>query len=185
MILKWGIMNRNIFWHMHTNIGTTSRQLHIYLIKLKSIVYENSYNNICYISHTGGRLNIKKSSYQYRDSHVEDKTVSPTVLSLTWESPYPGKTVFIFLDGALVLSNTMKQHITNIKCVLQTQWWIKYWDADNGIRHINSFIVTECDDWCQFGSPQHPMAVYTNCISFQRTKNMKVSQHHRWPNLQM
>ena len=107
MILKWGIMNRNIFWHMHTNIGTTSRQLHIYLIKLKSIVYENSYNNISYISHTGGRLNIKKSSYQYRDSHVEDKTVSPTVLSLTLESPYPGKTVFIFLDGAVSIRKTV------------------------------------------------------------------------------
>ena len=37
-----------------------------------------------------GRLNIKMPSYQYRDSHVKDKTVSPTVLSLTWESPYLG-----------------------------------------------------------------------------------------------
>ena len=44
---------------------------------------------------SGGRLNIKSSSYQYRDSHVKDKTVSPTVLSLTWESPYLGKMVFI------------------------------------------------------------------------------------------
>ena len=39
----------------------------------------------------GGRLNIKMSSYQYRHPHVKDKTV----LSLTWESPYLGKTVFI------------------------------------------------------------------------------------------
>ena len=44
---------------------------------------------------TGGRLNIKMPSYQYRNFHVKDKTVSPTVLSLTWESPYMGKTVFI------------------------------------------------------------------------------------------
>ena len=43
----------------------------------------------------GDRLNIKMPSYQYRDSHVKDKTVSPTVLSLTWESPYLRKTVFI------------------------------------------------------------------------------------------
>ena len=45
----------------------------------------------------GGRLNtcIKMSSYQYRNPHVKDKTVSPTVLSLKWESPYLGKTVFI------------------------------------------------------------------------------------------
>ena len=38
-----------------------------------------------------GRLNIKMLSYQYRDSHVKDKTVSPTVLSLTWDIPIPGK----------------------------------------------------------------------------------------------
>ena len=49
--------------------------------------------------HPGGRLNIKLSSYQYRDSHAKDKTVSPTVLSLTWESPYLEKTVFILRRG--------------------------------------------------------------------------------------
>ena len=38
-------------------------------------------------------------SYHYRDSHVKDKTVSPTVLSLTWESPYLGKKVFILRRG--------------------------------------------------------------------------------------
>ena len=31
---------------------------------------------------SGGHLNIKMPSYQYRDSHVKDKTVLPTVLSL-------------------------------------------------------------------------------------------------------
>ena len=46
-----------------------------------------------------GRLNIKIPSYQYRDSHIKDKTVTPTVLSLTWESPYLGKTVFILRRG--------------------------------------------------------------------------------------
>ena len=40
-------------------------------------------------------INIKISSYQYRDSHVKDKTVS----SLAWESPYLGKTVFILRQG--------------------------------------------------------------------------------------
>ena len=39
----------------------------------------------------GGRLNIKVPSYQYRDSHVKE--------SLTWESPYLGKTVFILRRG--------------------------------------------------------------------------------------
>ena len=36
------------------------------------------------------------SSYQYRIPHVKDKT---TVLSLTWESPYLGKKVFILRQG--------------------------------------------------------------------------------------
>ena len=53
---------------------------------------------------SGGRLNIKMPSYQYRDPHVKDKTVSPTVLSLTWESPYLGKTVFILRRGPGSLS---------------------------------------------------------------------------------
>ena len=47
----------------------------------------------------GGRLNIKMSSYQCRNHHVKDKTVSPTVLSLTWESPYLEKTAFILRQG--------------------------------------------------------------------------------------
>ena len=37
-----------------------------------------------YFAEPGGRFNKKMPSYQYRDSHVKDKTVSPTVLSLTW-----------------------------------------------------------------------------------------------------
>ena len=32
-----------------------------------------------------GRLNIKMPSYEYRDSHVKDRTVSSTVLSLTFQ----------------------------------------------------------------------------------------------------
>ena len=38
-------------------------------------------------------------SYQYRCYHIIDKTVLPTDLSLTWESPYLGKTVFILRRG--------------------------------------------------------------------------------------
>ena len=49
----------------------------------------------------GGRLKIKMSSYQYRDSHVEYKTVSPTVLSLIWEFTYLGKMVFILKQGSV------------------------------------------------------------------------------------
>ena len=38
-----------------------------------------------------GGLNIKMLSYQYRNPHVKDKTV----LYLTWESSYQGKTVSV------------------------------------------------------------------------------------------
>ena len=44
---------------------------------------------------TRGRLNTNMPFYQCMDSHVKDTTVSPTVLSLTWESPDLRKTVFI------------------------------------------------------------------------------------------
>ena len=36
----------------------------------------------------GPRLNIKTIFPRYGDSHVKDKTVGETVLSLTWESLY-------------------------------------------------------------------------------------------------
>ena len=47
----------------------------------------------------GGRLNIKMSSYQYRDP----------MSSLTWESPYLGKTVFILrrIPGLLQYTNVL------------------------------------------------------------------------------
>ena len=46
-------------------------------------------------SESGACLNIKIPSYQYRNPHIKDKTV----LSLTSESPYLGKTVFILRWG--------------------------------------------------------------------------------------
>ena len=49
----------------------------------------------CRYRDSGGHLSIKMLSYQYRDSHVKDKTVS----SLTWESPYLGKMIFILRGG--------------------------------------------------------------------------------------
>ena len=52
----------------------------------------------------GGYLNIKMPSYQYRDFHVKDKTVSPTILSLPWESSYLGKMVFKSGRGPAVLA---------------------------------------------------------------------------------
>ena len=57
------------------------------------------WGGVAMVTATGGRLNIKMLSYHYRHSHVKDKTVSSTVLSLTWESPYLGKMVFILGQG--------------------------------------------------------------------------------------
>ena len=71
-------------------------------MRLSYIYNGNSYTvrqHLCIETGPGGRLNIKMP---YKDSHVKDKTVSPTVLSLTWESPYLGKTVFI-LEQAQIL----------------------------------------------------------------------------------
>ena len=48
--------------------------------------------------------------YEYMDSHVKDKTVSPTVLSLTWESL--GKTVFILRRGPEVYGKTRRDRKT-------------------------------------------------------------------------
>ena len=60
-----------------------------------------------------GPLSIKMPSYQYRDSHVKDETVSATVLSLTLENPRLGKTVFILRRGPGrqdLCRNTMSLH---------------------------------------------------------------------------
>ena len=52
-------------------------------------------------------------SYQYKDSHVKDKTVSPTVLSLTWES-IPGKDGF-YIETGPRWSDHYRYHITELK----------------------------------------------------------------------
>ena len=45
--------------------------------------------NIVYLNvWPGPRLNIKTVFPRYGDSHVEDKMVGETILSLTWESLY-------------------------------------------------------------------------------------------------
>ena len=41
----------------------------------KSFLKEKNHY-VDFLSNRGGRLNIKMSSYQYRDPHVKDKTVS-------------------------------------------------------------------------------------------------------------
>ena len=80
---------------------------------------------------TWGRRNIKISSYQYRDPHVKDKTVS-RVLSLTWES-HTWKWRSLHWDGAtsvviVVLCHKMhKLYYTQATCYndFTWAWWLK------------------------------------------------------------
>ena len=53
---------------------------------------------LCWLSAPGDRLNIKMSSYQYRDPHVKDKTVSRPSYLLHW-NPIPGKDGLYFEAG--------------------------------------------------------------------------------------
>ena len=76
---------------------------------------------------SGDHLNIKMSSYQYRDSHVKDKMVSPTVLPLTWESPYLGKMVFILrqVPGCPVSQYSPRQTADRSSNILALDQYIK------------------------------------------------------------
>ena len=56
------------------------------LVEDKAIFYLNNEGYVCWWP--GPRLNIKTVFPRYGDSHVKDKTVGETVLSLTWESLY-------------------------------------------------------------------------------------------------
>ena len=98
---------------------------------------------------SGGRLNIKTPSYQYRHSRVKDKTVSSTVLSLTWE--YMGKTVSILRQGPgglawasrLLLLNAKLKHsgwvatrqLDGLHCCWQT--WTMTWN----------YLFTQIVEW--------------------------------------
>ena len=88
----------------------------------------------------GGHLNIKMLCYQYRDSHVKYKTVSPTVLSLTRESPYLGKMVFILRRGQIYLLFNFVEAggITKWMLGLELSWTHHMMTSSNG----NIFRVT-------------------------------------------
>ena len=123
-------------------------------------IWANIYRIWTFRSRSGGRLNIKMPSYQYRDSHVKDKTVSPTVLSLTWESPYPGKTVFILRRGPVFCKNGFKwiQIYSTHNRTGRLLWgkktarywdftiwvidgWVKYWNYDIVLLVEKSAVV--------------------------------------------
>ena len=87
-----------------------------------------------------GGLNIKMPSYQYRDSHVKDTTVSPTVLSLTWESPYLGKTVFILRRGP----GFCQPHVPCCPASL-TGWFNKETGSETGALE-NSWVCHVCGE---------------------------------------
>ena len=75
-----------------------SSELTMWSPNMITLLGHNKLVHLC-MKRPGGRLYIKMLSYQYRGSHVKDKTVSLTVLSLKWGSPYLGKTVFILRQG--------------------------------------------------------------------------------------
>ena len=52
-----------------------------------AVVLTHIFQNIL-LWEPGPRLNVKTIFSRYGDSHVKDKTVGETVLSLTWESLY-------------------------------------------------------------------------------------------------
>ena len=87
-----------IRWWEHGEKGVTDRRTDGRTDR-RTDGLNQSYSCLVAAKKPGGHLNIKMSSYQYRDSHVKDKTVSPTALSLTWESPYLGRMVFILRWG--------------------------------------------------------------------------------------
>ena len=118
-------------------------------------------------SYGGDRLNIKMPSYQYRDSHVKDKAVSPTVLSLTWESPYLGKMVFIsrrgpdfpvvdmvlrrpkscvyfllFMLGCIFLKGSYQVSVISFQYLLKLSTEIIWYNAGKYIRVAAELIVT-------------------------------------------
>ena len=88
-----------IFTSIHIDMHISASQLAIKAILIGMYVCfccQHAYSSVKY---PGGRLNKKDGLTRYGNSNVKDKTVSPTVLSLTWESPYLGKTVFILRRG--------------------------------------------------------------------------------------
>ena len=83
-------------------------------------------------------------SYQYRDSHVKDKTVSPNVLSLTRESPYLGKTVSILEHapglqivktlGAIPMRYRSEDLYNLHNDVIKLKHFPRYWPFVRGIQ---------------------------------------------------
>ena len=97
-------------------------------INLTHIFHDTFISSSATKRQTGGWINKKISSCQYRKSHVKDKTVSPTVLSLTWESPYLGKTVFILRRGPDSIPKA-KMGRWNRSCIITTCIYnVKNWD---------------------------------------------------------
>ena len=75
------------------------------------------------MSHTGGRLNIKMSSYSIGIPMLKRRR-SHDLLSLAWESPYLGKTVFI-LTGPWSVS-----HMASGFCIMN-RWRLVESNAPN------------------------------------------------------
>ena len=111
----------------------------------------------------GDCLNIKMWSYQYRDSHFKDKRVSLTVLYLTWESPYLGKTVFILRRGPVHLRNPLSNRLNAHS---QTDWAIK--------EQAHNLNVIACSNDKQAFSPLVATAGMGSCLALATLQNVHI-----------
>ena len=109
------------------------------------------------------------SSYQYRDSHVKDKTVSPTVLSLTWESPYLGKTVFILRrdpgNYAPVSVSGSYYIVTSVmisgECIKSTKLHPSLTELDCSVSKISTYISTHLQMIMKMWHVNYPNSIPT------------------------
>ena len=119
----------------------------------------------------GDRLNIKMLSYQYRDSHVKYKTVSPTVLSLTWESPYLGKTVFILRRGP----DTVGCNYLPMPLIATCGITLLY----HSYRYMSGWVTAklECPEKERITTPPFCWSLLRNCSTSFDWNRMDASNH--------
>ena len=104
----------------------------------------------------GSRLNIKMSSYPYKDPHVEDKTVSRDRLIFNMGIPMPGKTIFVFIRGlgrprlVLFMMTSWNGNIFRVTGPLCGEFM--------GHRWIHRTKVSAAELWCFLWSvPEYPV----------------------------
>ena len=103
------------------------------------------------ILHPGPCLNIKTVFSRHGDSHVKDKTVAETILSLTWESLYWQEGIFIWRRHPVVDDSNHRNREDVISTTLSSlhvltadelTWIVNNWqDNESCLSMINFFYV--------------------------------------------